>query len=199
VVDLRRPTERGQQPSRWTDFPGRLIASDEGDRAEGPHVEFLRGGDLSDAGVERYLAGYYRQAPFEPRHLQLFSDAFAELVGGEGAILVHCTAGKDRTGLLAALIQRALGVAHEDVVADYLLTNRAMLTPERRARVAAALTPVIGREPSEAVLLGFMGVSGHHLDIAFAAIEEAGGLPRYLGGLGVDAAGVERLRRRLLV
>lgn len=198
IADLRRPTERGQQPSRWTDFPGRLIASDEGDRAEGPHVEFLRQGDLSDEGVERYLAGYYRQAPFEPRHLRLFAGAFAALADGEAVLLVHCTAGKDRTGLLAALVQRALGVAADEVMDDYLATNRAMLTPERRARVAAALAPLIGGEPSEAVLLGFMGVSARHLDLAFSAIETEGGLDAYLAGLGVGRDQLMQLRERLL-
>ena len=199
VVDLRRPTERGQQPSRWTRFPGRLISSNDGDRAEGPHVEFLRQGELSDAGVERYLCGYYRQAPFEPRHRALFAQAFEALAETDGALLVHCTAGKDRTGLLAALIQRALGVGAEDILDDYLATNRTMMTAPRRARTAAALGGMIGREPSEAILTGFMGVSDRHLDLAFAAIEEeAGGLDAYLAALGVDAARLERIRARLL-
>jgi protein-tyrosine phosphatase len=199
VVDLRRPTERGQQPSRWTTFPGRLIASDEGDRAEGPHVEFLRQGDLSDAGVERYLSTYYREAPFEPRHRRLFSEAFAALADADGAILIHCTAGKDRTGLLAALILRALEVQGEDVLEDYLATNQVMLTPQRRARVRAALTSMIGQEPGEAILLGFMGVSARHLDMALAAIAAEGGLAAYLSGLGVDADRLERIRSRLIV
>lgn len=40
------------------------------------------------------------------------------------ATLVHCTAGKDRTGITAALVQLALGVSEEDVRNDYLLSNR---------------------------------------------------------------------------
>ena len=200
VVDLRRPSERARQPSRWS--AARLIVSEAGDRAEGPHVEFLRSGDLSDAGVEAYLAGYYRQAPFEPRHLALFADAFAALdpdpSGDAGAILIHCTAGKDRTGLLAALILAALGVAPADVLADFTATN-AMMTPERRRRVGASLQPIIGRAPSEAILRGFMGVTAAHLELAFAAIDAAAGsLAAYLAGLGVDAARLQRLRRRLL-
>ncbi len=200
IVDLRRPTERAQQPSRWTAFPGRLIVNDAGDRAEGPHVEFLHTGDLSDPGVEAYLTGYYRRAPFEPRHLALFAETFEALDGGDGAILIHCAAGKDRTGLLAALILTALGVAAADVTADFLQTNTAMMTPERRRRVSASLQPIIGQPPSEAILLGFMGVSATHLDIAFDAINaEAGSLHAYLATLGVDAARLQRLRARLLV
>ena len=185
LVDLRRPTERRRQPSRWTAFPGRLISSDEGDRAEGPHLEFLRQGDLSDAGVEAYLIGYYRQALFEPRHMALFADAFAALDEEDGALLVHCTAGKDRTGLLAALILSALGAGPDAVMADFLETNRVMMTGPRRRKVAAALAPIVGAEPSEAVLRGVMGVTAAHLDAAFAAMDSrAGGLAPYLMTLG---------------
>ncbi len=199
IVDLRRPTERAQQPSRWTTFAGRVIVSDAGDRAEGPHVEFLHTGDLSDAGVEAYLSGYYRRAPFEPRHLALFADAFAALDESDGAMLIHCAAGKDRTGLLAALVLSALGVARADMLADFMQTNATMMTPERRRRVGASLQPIIGQAPSEAILLGFMGVTAAHLDIAFAAIDsEAGSLDAYLATLGVDAARRQRLRARLL-
>ena len=199
VVDLRRTTERRQQPSRWTGFDGRLICCDDGDRAEGPHVEFLRQGELGDAGVEAYLIGYYRQAPFEPRHLALFGQAFAALDAGDGAMLIHCTAGKDRTGMLAALILRALGVGREAIEADYLETNRVTLTEARLARVAAMLAPIVGGTPSEAVLRGFLGVSGHHLDAACAAIDaRCGGMEGYLATLGVDTARLGRLRGALL-
>ena len=199
VVDLRRSTERRQQPSRWTGFPGRLISSDEGDRAEGPHMEFLRQGDLSDQGVEAYLSSYYRQAPFEPRHTTLFTQTFATLDEDDGALLVHCTAGKDRTGLLAALIQRALGVDRQDVMADFLETNAMMMTEPRRHTVAATLAPIVGGEPSDAVLQGFMGVTAGHLDAAFTAIDaHAGGLEPYLAMLGADAGRLGRLRARLL-
>ncbi len=199
IVDLRRGAERRQHPSRWTAFPGRLIFSDEGDRAEGPHVEFLRQGDLSDEGVEAYLAGYYRTAPFEPRHMALFGQAFAALDTDDGALLVHCTAGKDRTGLLVALIQRALGVARADVMDDFLQTNAVMMTEARRVRVSASLSPIIGRPPSEAILRGFMGVTAAHLDASFAAIDaERSGLEPYLAILGVDTARLARLRAKLV-
>ena len=174
IVDLRRTTERRTQPSRWTGFPGRLVMSDDGDRAEAPHIAFLRQGDLSDAAVEAYLSGYYRDAPFEPRHAALFAGTFAALDEEDGALLIHCTAGKDRTGLLAALIQRALGVEARDVTADFLQTNTVMMTGPRRRRTAATLAPIVGGEPSEAILRGFMGVTASHLQIAFEAIDARG-------------------------
>ena len=199
VADLRRPSERASAPSRWTGFAGRLICSDDGDRAQSPHLAFLRGGDFSDEGVEAYLSGYYREAPFEPRHLVLFTQTFAALDQEDGALLIHCSAGKDRTGLLAALIGHALGVDHADILRDYLLTNQVMMTPARIERVAASLEAVIGQAPSQAILRGVMGVRAAHLAVAFAAIEtRAGGIGPYLAGLGVGPLRLRRLREKLL-
>ena len=48
---------------------------------------------------------------------------FGAIRAGQTPILFHCTAGKDRTGVAAALILKALGVSREDIVEDYLLTN----------------------------------------------------------------------------
>ena len=42
----------------------------------------------------------------------------------EHAVLYHCTEGKDRTGMVTALLLTVLGVSREDIVSDYLLTNR---------------------------------------------------------------------------
>lgn len=47
----------------------------------------------------------------------------------EGAVLWHCTAGKDRAGFASILVQHLLGVSREDILTDYLLTNKC-LEPE---------------------------------------------------------------------
>jgi protein-tyrosine phosphatase len=56
-----------------------------------------------------------------------FAKAF-EVLAEPGALpaVFHCAAGKDRTGLLAALLLGALGVSHDDIVADYALTVEGM-------------------------------------------------------------------------
>ena len=53
-----------------------------------------------------------------------FRGLFAHLLEDRAPLVIHCTAGKDRTGFACALILTALGVAHEIIVEDYLLTNR---------------------------------------------------------------------------
>jgi protein-tyrosine phosphatase len=53
-----------------------------------------------------------------------YKTLFAHLLDDTAPLVIHCTAGKDRTGFAAALILKSLGVADELVVEDYMLTNR---------------------------------------------------------------------------
>lgn len=53
-----------------------------------------------------------------------YKTLFAHLLDDTAPLVIHCTAGKDRTGFASALILKALGVSDELVVEDYLLTNR---------------------------------------------------------------------------
>ncbi len=57
-----------------------------------------------------------------------------EIAAVDGPALVHCAAGKDRTGVSVALVLRLLGVDRDDVVHDYLLTERAREAIDLRLR-----------------------------------------------------------------
>jgi len=200
VVDLRRPRERDMQPSRRPEaFRARLVQCDLGDQAEAPHVAFLRETDLSPASVRAFFMDYYAKAPFEPRHLDLFARYFAALSEIDGPVLIHCTAGKDRTGLLAALTHRVLGAHADDVAADFLLTNRAARVEARAPMIAQALEAQLGKTPSDVAVRAFLGVDADYLEAAFQAIEARHGTAdAYLASLGVDDAAAARLRDRLL-
>jgi len=56
-------------------------------------------------------------------HVAEYTRLFSELLNVNNGFLLHCTAGKDRTGFGAAMILFALGVSEEDIFDDYLLTN----------------------------------------------------------------------------
>eukprot|EP00756_Hemistasia_phaeocysticola_P004056 Hpha_TRINITY_DN12609_c0_g2::TRINITY_DN12609_c0_g2_i1::g.49884::m.49884/K01104/E3.1.3.48; protein-tyrosine phosphatase len=57
-------------------------------------------------------------------HGEKFGEIVRRVADGEGPLLIHCTAGKDRTGWGTAVLLKLLGVSDEDVMADYLLSNK---------------------------------------------------------------------------
>lgn len=200
IVDLRRLEERRSHPNR---IPRRepplveqltVIESDIGGDGEAPHVAFLRQGDLSDAAIERFMLDFYQEAPYEPRHRDLFGRTFALLPELSGGILVHCAAGKDRTGLLAALILSALGVPESSIMADYLRTNEGAFTPPRVALIAEQVQARLGIAPSDALVRILLGVKAAYLERALATIRDrSGSIDLYLDGLGVGPGLRERL------
>lgn len=200
VVDLRRASERAAQPSRRpSGFSGRLIESRDEDPGEAPHIAFLRSGDLTPASVHAFMLDTYRGLPFEPRHVDLFSRYFAALADADGAVLIHCAAGKDRTGLLAALTHHLAGVGEADAMEDYLLTNTAVNLETRGPEVAAVIERNFGRRPSEAATRAFLGVEAEYLAAAYQAVRDShGSLDAYLADvLGVGPELRARIEARL--
>jgi protein tyrosine/serine phosphatase len=128
-------------------------------------------------------------------HLDVFSRTFRALADRDGAILIHCAAGKDRTGLLVALIHHTLGVSRHDIMEDYLLTNAARRTEDWVTRFSDLLEREYGRRPLREAVQAFLQVHPAWLESALSAIEaNTGGLDAYVEeALGVDAT----LRRRI--
>jgi rhodanese-related sulfurtransferase len=76
------------------------------------------------------LASLYRQVHNHAAHLLV--ELVTEIVAADGPVLVHCAAGKDRTGIAIALVLRLLDVGHDQVIADYLLTEHAAAAIDQR-------------------------------------------------------------------
>lgn len=188
IVDLRRTEERERFPSRrHPAFSARVIHNDLGDADRG-WEHMLRGQDPTVELFRSKSVEWYRRAAFEPRHIDLFSRYFAALTEAEGPVLIHCAAGKDRTGLLAALTHHLAGVHRDDMMDDYLLTNRLDLHSRRGEVIAGLIAEYSGVVPSEDALRAAMGVEAADLELALATIEDrSGSLDAYLEQvLGVD-------------
>ena len=93
---------------------------------------------------------------------ELVAVAAQILEPARGASLVHCTAGKDRTGLVAALVQLAHGVTKQDIYHDYLLSNR-LRTPGR----IATLRPQFERRGLD------ISKFKHYFSAPFQALDES--------------------------
>jgi len=200
VVDLRRPSERRGQPSRRpAGFAARLIESAHDDGGEAPHMTFLKTADLTEKSGRAFMTDTYRRLPFEASHIDLFRRYFEALADSDRPVLIHCAAGKDRTGLLAALTHHLLGVGHDDLMADYLLTNQAVDLEGQAGFVAERLKAMTGRTPSHAAVVAFLGVSPELLDAALVGMADAhGSVDGYLAeALGVDRGRRDRIVERL--
>ena len=197
IVDLRRPNERERSPSRrWNGFDGLVIENDLGHAEEDPWHVFIKDSDLSAGAFTDYMVDYYREAPFVDRHVDLYSRYFAALAETEGAVLIHCAAGKDRTGILAALTHHLAGVSEEDILADFLLTNDPARFERRAPQFAAAVEEMTGRRPTRDAVITALGVEARYLETAFGAIHEKhGSLDAYLR----EVLGVDNVRRQAIV
>jgi len=119
--------------------------------------------------------------------------ALASAVGAvaeaDGAALVHCTAGKDRTGLVVALARLVAGESRERVVSDYVLS-----APEVRAvREEHALE--MARTLPDAMRL-HLESPREAIEHAFAVIDQLGGPERYLLRFGLRDRHLAALRRK---
>jgi protein-tyrosine phosphatase len=202
VCDFRNAKERQRETVRWT-RPDLEVLSWDYDH----HLVSLKamlGAEALTATTGRVaMIRLYRALPTflaEP-----YAGLFRRLAAGDLPLVFACAAGKDRTGLAAALVLETLGVQREVVLEDFRLTERAVdlerlilqrpergigLDPERRDLLAVSVearAPLIAADPE-------------YLEAAFDAIESAhGSLARYVEErLGVTSSALEQLRTHLL-
>jgi protein tyrosine/serine phosphatase len=200
VVDLRRPVERDRAPSRrWEGFAGQVIENHDHDEGAESWELFMAGWDMEAPSYREFLMRYYGQAPHLPRLIDLFTRYFDTVANSEGAVIVHCAAGKDRTGLAVALTHWLAGVHMDDIVADYLLTNNSGRFEAHGANWRNAILEQHGRAPSMEVMRAIMGVEACFLEKSFEVIAQShGGVEGYLReALGVDSAKRDRIEQRL--
>ncbi|MDH3750011.1 MAG: tyrosine-protein phosphatase [Gammaproteobacteria bacterium] len=188
VVDFRTVEERETDPTNW-----------QGERTPkfvllpmGSTEAFLELDVLIEAAIEaedtaalrKLGAEVYRRMPSE--YATEFGDLLRDLASEQSLpTMIHCHAGKDRTGIGAALILSLLGVPRDTIMADYLYSNDRLLNDG------------VKRTPIEQI---YWGVEADWLQASFDAIEEQyGSVDRYIEvALGIDAATRARIRQNLL-
>lgn len=200
LVDLRRPEERAHDPNKWSGQSTRMIFNDEGagGPALPPHLIALMQSDLTPRSTRDYMMSLYREIPFDPRLVSLYRDWFAAL-GEGGAGVIHCAAGKDRTGIGCALTLIALGVDEEAVFADYEFTNQAVDLEDRMPKIQERIEGRLGKKLDAAALRPMLGVHVDYLREALNVIEaKHGSAIAYIDDvLGVGEAGRAALKEKL--
>ena len=199
VIDLRGPSEREGKPCRrHTNFSAQVFSYPEETAGLALHTE-AADGVITAAEARAAMLRLYEGIPFRENLVPMLRCYFEVLLRAEGPNLVHCVAGKDRTGFAVALAQHVLGVARDDIVADYVLTNQA---GNIEARIAAGATQIRARHGaiSDATIRTLMGVEADYLTTAFdRASARHGSIEAYLADVvGIDAAARDSLRSAYL-
>lgn len=181
AVDFRDRGETRSAPDQLPDtVESRIHIPIEAGRVMGLHL----GGAITAAKSAGAMVSVYRTLVNEFQEAyRMFFDVVAD--PGNAPFLFHCSAGKDRTGLAAALFLSALGVGREEIFEDYLLSERCLKGKYREnIDYDAAYAPLYG-------------VRREYLDAAFAVVDgNYGGVEAYLRErLGVDT----RLLRNMYV
>ena len=196
VVDLRSPaevTEEGPGPLdrvasvRHENYPVLSELGPAENEAPGSRHEQDRLRYPDDPTCGRYL-GYIENRP------GLVVAALRAIAGSGGAAIVHCAAGKDRTGVVVALALTAVGVAPEAVVDDYTATNEHIAAILAQLRRSPAYRADLDRKPDDEhrALPGTMTAFLEQVDVRH------GGVGNWLAGNGFGDEDLVRLQARLL-
>lgn len=170
VLDLRSQEELETCPHPLAQLPGyrSLPLIDPAAEAQVDISRYRTVGEIYSSSLQRNAT-----------HITAIFIALAQAASGPGPVLVSCLAGRDRTGMVIALLLDLAGVDRKLIAADYALR------PELTAP-AAPSPPVQGRRGREDILQML-----EHVSAAYGSTAD------YLRWLGLDDDTIETLRRRL--
>lgn len=202
VCDLRTPVEREKEPS-VTGFSAWHRSWDY-DAGHSRLRQVAAAREATPQDVHDALAATYRKMPWH--FAGPYGCVINHIVSGDVPLVFHCMAGKDRTGLLAALILRVLGVPEATVLADYLLTDRCLdidalvATPRAAGSDAAAAGFAYLQAMPPNLRAPLLKCHPAYLEGALRAVEARhGSVLGYMHeALGVGGDGMAALRHRLL-
>lgn len=192
VCDFRDSRERAAEPALWPAGKMPTMFADDYRMDAGSPAQAAAALITTGEQARAMLAGRY------PGILKQFNSQyrrmFGELLAGRVPLAFNCSAGKDRTGVAAALLLTALGVPRETVIQDYLLTNK-YLNPDKVTGnpAQAAYWKQMPPDVAKAYLLA----DRSYIEAAFKVMDShAGGASGYLHDeLGLSRADIVTLRR----
>jgi protein-tyrosine phosphatase len=197
IYDLRTRLERERSPSAWSS----------------PHVvtHCFSGGhkrrliDMAlkypptQAGALALMRQFYRDMP--ATMARAFGAMIHHMGGGAAPCIIHCSAGKDRTGIAIAVLLAALGVSRADIIADYVRSASLPSLKEDMARAfahARDAEQILDPYPDDALAVA-MDASPAYIEEALNAIDEQfQSVVAYLDAQGVSEKALGDLRIQLL-
>ena len=160
------------------------------------HLPVFEGSGASQSTIGVTLVGLYEKILLQ--HGDVVVTALREVADtGDEAVVVHCTAGKDRTGIVVALALLAVGVERELVLADYAATQANLRGPWLDGMIKLVRNHGVEVTPDLRIILG--GSPPEALEEALDTIERRfGGVREYLLATGLDELELAKLRSVLV-
>ena len=204
IVDLRTTSEANADPVRWPEGQGPArhnfpVLENESSLIDDMHISIRSGtADAAETDAMFHDAFGYIATDYTGELRDLF-DVLLKQPEGE-AVLYHCSGGKDRTGVATALVLSALGVARDDIRADFMMSNTQRDVDNAAVRIAAEVNAARGTSMTADAVWPSIGVREAYLDEFYRSVDKKyGSVDGYLReGLGLTDADIERLRSRYL-
>jgi protein-tyrosine phosphatase len=196
AVDLRSNQERQEHPHGLAGQNDVLYRGFDHNRAGGNLLRMLEQPQLEATHLHEGMVELYRELPYE--FGDIYQQLFRTVAAGPLPLVFNCAAGKDRTGVAAALLLNALGVNWENIVADYLLSEQFVPDIIRIFRGTKAGQMLGQIDPL--IVAPLFSVDRAYLEaMRGSIIARNGSFQDYYGSqLGLEPEIIERLRMRLL-
>lgn len=195
IIDFRSADEQAQRPDDPIDGVGYMHLNLMQKMNKNTSLDSFFSADLSPEKAAAGMTEIYEEIMLNEYAMKGYQAFFGELLRRpEGAVLFHCFAGKDRTGIGAALVLSALGAAEEEIMKDYLKTNRQRI---KANEVLLSEAQKGGFSPRQlAGLNSLLLVQESYLQRAYqAAVQHYGSIGAYLEqGIGITADEIAKLK-----
>jgi protein-tyrosine phosphatase len=196
VVDLRSNTERREHPHALLTQSELLYWAGDYTDVAGDLTKMLTDPGFHLHQARTAMMDLYKDLPYELAGI--YRPLFLHISSSPLPLLFNCTAGKDRTGVAAALLLSAVGVAWEDIIADYLTTQ--IVVPQIIQKLERSKSGEVLRGLSPEIVSSLAGVDRMYLDaMRESIVTRSGSLEGYYSSeLKLDADVLQSIRDRIL-
>jgi protein-tyrosine phosphatase len=198
VIDFRSTSERAAEPVLWPAAKAPTVLVEDYKLDNAAIMKAFANPNYTADDLRAAMTTMYQEFPFQ--FAGQYRRLFEKLVAGDAPLAFNCSAGKDRTGVAAALLLTVLGASRETVVSDYLLSNE-YYRPAAPRPGASANSPMaaLAAMPADR-MKPLQRVERQYIEAAFGAIDKRpGGMDAFISEqLGLTKHDVAALRKRYL-